>query len=176
MAAKKKSPRRKLFPLGTILNRSFKNLGIDFKIAQQKVIDNWSKIVGEQIDSISKPDHFKFRTLFVNVADPIWLHQLVFLEDKVKDNINQKSGKKLVQKIYFKVGDLRVKEVKKSVKNEDLNFDFRNHTDLTDEKEVDGVIDTLNDPELKTILKRIMLKGKGAGKFRRLQKVHTCTN
>ena len=89
VAAARKYPMKKLSPLGRILTRSFKNLGIDLKIAQQKVMDQWLEIVGEPIDFISRPRNFKFRTLFVNVSDSMWLHQLFFIDDQIKEKLNK---------------------------------------------------------------------------------------
>lgn len=166
VAAARKYPMKKLSPLGRILTRSFKNLGIDLKIAQQKVMDQWLEIVGEPIDFISRPRNFKFRTLFVNVSDSMWLHQLVFMEDQIKEKINKTMGRKLVQKIYFKVGELSVDKAEKPVKKEDSRIDIFDFINKNDEKEADEVLSDLKDADLKIILKRIMIKGKGAEMFR----------
>ena len=160
----------KLSPLGRILNRSFKSLGIDFKIAQQKVIDQWLEIVGEPIDSVSKPRYFKFRTLFVNVSDSMWLHQLVFMEDQIKEKINKSMGRKLVQKIYFKIGELSASKAKKPLEKEDSSIDLYGFTNKNDEKDADAALNALKDADLKIALKRIMIKGKGAEMLRRVRK------
>jgi hypothetical protein len=170
MAAIKKSATIKFAPLGKVLFKSFKSLGIDLKIAQQKVMDKWLEIVGEPIDAVSKPHYFKFRTLFVNVSNPIWLHQLVFMEDQIKEKINKSMGRKLVQKIYFKAGEVPVNKAIKPVKKEDSHINFFDFINKNDEKEADRALDTLKDADLKQLLKRIMMKGKGAEMFRHLPK------
>ncbi len=170
MAALKKTPRKKLSPLGKVLSRSFKSLGIESNFAKQKLLNSWEEVVGKQISSISQPEYFKFRTLFVNVCDSNWIHQLVFLEDNIKEKINQFIGKKLVQKIYFKVGEFPERETKKTISNKGGFINFIDLINANDKMEVEHVIDTLKDPELKNILMRIMMKGRGAYKFRHGQK------
>jgi len=170
MATARKYSINKLSPLGRILNRSFKSLGIDFKIAQQKVIDQWLEIVGEPIDSVSKPRYFKFRTLFVNVSDSMWLHQLAFMEDQIKGKINKSMGRKLVQKIYFKIGELSASKAKKPLEKEDSRIDLYGFTNKNDEKDADAALNALKDTDLKIALKRIMIKGKGAEMLRRVRK------
>ncbi len=170
MAAARKYSMKKLSPLSRILTRSFKNLGIDFKITQQKVMDQWLEIVGEPIDSISKPRYFKFRTLFVNVSDSMWLHQLVFMEDQIKEKINKFMGRKLVQKIYFKIGELPASNAKKPLEKEDSRIDLAGFINKNDEKDADEALNAFKDADLKIVLKRIMIKGKGAEMFRRARK------
>ena len=170
MATARKYSINKLSPLGRILNRSFKSLGIDFKIAQQKVIDQWLEIVGESIDSVTKPRYFKFRTLFVNVSDSMWLHQLVFMEDQIKEKINKSMGRKLVQKIYFKIGELSASKAKKPLEKEDSSIDLYGFTNKNDEKDADAALNALKDADLKIALKRIMIKGKGVEMLRCVRK------
>lgn len=144
--------------------------------AKQKILDSWNEVVGKQISSISQPDHFKFQTLFVNVSDSNWLHELVFFEEKIIEKINKYAGKKLVQKIYFRVSDFADKVTKKTISNEGVVVEFLDLTNSNDEKEVDLTIRSLEDPELKSILKRIMMKGRGVDKARHQQrKEDSCT-
>ena len=170
MATARKYSINKLSPLGRILNRSFKSMGIDFKIAQQKVIDQWLEIVGEPIDSVSKPRYFKFRTLFVNVSDSMWLHQLAFMEDQIKGKINKSMGRKLVQKIYFKIGECSSSMAKKPFEKEDSRIDLSGFTNKNDEKDADAALNALKDADLKIALKRIMIKGKGVEMLRCVRK------
>lgn len=145
-------------------------MGLDLNFAKQKILDNWNEVVGKQISSISQPDHFKFQTLFVNVSDSNWLHELVFFEEKIIEKINKYTGKKLVQKIYFRVSDFAYKVTKKTISNEDVAVGFLDLTNSNDEKEVDLTMKSLGDPELKKVLKRIMMKGRGVDKFRHQQR------
>ena len=170
MATARKYSRKKLSHLGKILNRSFKKLGIDLKITQQNVLDKWLEIVGEPIDSISKPQYFKFRTLFVNVSDPMWLQQLVFMEDEIIKKINKSMGRKFIQKIYFKVGELSLNKTKKPNEKEDPRIDILDFINKSDEKDADAALGTLKNADLKKTLKRIMIKTKGAETFRHAQK------
>lgn len=167
MKRRKKYPRQKLAPLGRIISRSVKKLGLEVQFYQQKIIDHWEEIAGGHINAISKPQRFKFQTLFINVADSMWMHQLVFMEEQIKEKINKFARRKLVQKIYFKVGELSENIAEKDVYDPSLKINFLDLTDNSDEMDADRALQNIENPDLKIILKRIMMKGAGADKFRR---------
>ncbi len=65
--------RKNFKTLKLVLQDSFKNLGIESKLREQKLLSVWNEVVGDKIASIAQPDYIRFKVLFVNVADPIWI-------------------------------------------------------------------------------------------------------
>lgn len=96
--------------LGSILDCSLKNMGLDTKLKDYQVITHWDDIVGKQISYVTKPLYFKFKTLFVSVANHIWMQQLTFLEDKIIQKVNDYVKHEVVKKIYYRLDQVDNKD------------------------------------------------------------------
>ena len=64
----------------------------------------WDEAVGPAISKNTHPLWIKDRNLRVSVSDPIWLQELRFVEETMRDKINEKLGRKAVEKIEFRLG------------------------------------------------------------------------
>jgi len=64
----------------------------------------WDEVVGPAISKNARPLWIKDRMLKVTVSDPIWLQELKFVENDIKEKLNKKLGRKAVEKIEFRVG------------------------------------------------------------------------
>ena len=95
---------------GEILNDTIRKLGLDTKIKSHQIWYIWDKVVGHHIANVAQPEDIKGKTLFVNVRDNIWLRQLKFLESMITDKLNNTIGETVINKIYFKLGDVKSSE------------------------------------------------------------------
>ena len=64
----------------------------------------WDEVVGPAISKNARPLWIKNGKLKVTVSDPIWLQELKFVEKDIRKKINEKLGRKAVDKIDFRVG------------------------------------------------------------------------
>ena len=92
---------------GEILNDTIRKLGLDSKIKSHQIWYIWDKVVGHHIANVAQPEDVKGKTLFVNVRDNIWLRQLKFLESMITDKLNNTIGETVINKIYFKLGEIK---------------------------------------------------------------------
>jgi len=92
---------------GEILNDTIRKLGLDSKIKSHHIWYIWDKVVGHHIANVAQPEDIKGKTLFVNVRDNIWLRQLKFLESMITDKLNNTIGETVINKIYFKLGEIK---------------------------------------------------------------------
>ncbi|OGW10537.1 MAG: hypothetical protein A2W77_06925 [Nitrospinae bacterium RIFCSPLOWO2_12_39_16] len=92
---------------GEILNDTIRKLGLDSKIKSHHIWYIWDKVVGHHIANVAQPEDVKGKTLFVNVRDNIWLRQLKFLESMITDKLNNTIGETVINKIYFKLGEIK---------------------------------------------------------------------
>ena len=92
---------------GEILNDTIRKLGLDTKIKSHQIWYIWDKAVGQHIANVAQPEDVKGKTLFVNVRDNIWLRQLKFLESMITDKLNNTIGETVINKIYFKLGEIK---------------------------------------------------------------------
>jgi len=64
----------------------------------------WDDVVGPAIARNAQPFRIKNRQLRVRVADPIWYQELKFMEESIREKLNQTLGRNAVDKIEFSVG------------------------------------------------------------------------
>ena len=75
------------------------------------VLHSWEKIVGPAIAKHSQPYAFKGPTLYVMVAEPMWLSELKLNEKTLIDKI-KRSFQIDLQTIHFKFGNIEKRESK----------------------------------------------------------------
>ena len=63
----------------------------------------WDEAVGKAIAANAQPLWIKDGRLRVKVSDPIWLQELGFVEQTIRENLNKKLGRKAVTKIEFRL-------------------------------------------------------------------------
>ncbi|MEK6546186.1 MAG: DUF721 domain-containing protein, partial [Nitrospinota bacterium] len=70
---------------GDVLKGTINRLGLAPKIKAHQIWHIWDKALGPHISSVAQPERIKFKTLFVNVKDSVWLGHLKFLESMIID-------------------------------------------------------------------------------------------
>ena len=66
----------------------------------------WHGSMEEGILENTKPSALRGRILYVNVSSSVWLHELHFEKNRLIEQINQALGRRLVEDIRFKVGQV----------------------------------------------------------------------
>jgi len=111
----------------------------------------WEGAVGARIARHSQPKRFRDHTLWVIVDNSIWMQQLKFLEEKIKERLNQRLGSAMVKKIRFQIGEINVspaKDSEKSISPEWLEIEIDDNA----RKEIAKEVAVLKDGELKARL------------------------
>ena len=99
-------PKRKGRPqlVGRILADYLKESAVGPRVAQARIIPEWSNLVGSQIAAVTEPLRIASDgTLFVAVATNAWMNELSLLEPQVLAAINRDSTRPPVRKIRWQV-------------------------------------------------------------------------
>lgn len=64
----------------------------------------WDEVVGPSVAIHARPSRILKGRLRVEVSEPIWLQELEYVKDTIKENLNQRLGRKAVEKIEFRLG------------------------------------------------------------------------
>ena len=141
---------------GEILNDTIRKLGLDSKIKSHQIWYIWDKVVGQHIANVAQPEDIKGKTLFVNVRDNIWLRQLKFLESMMVNKLNITIGETVINKIYFKLGEIKqlgsdgVKELRDKNSSTPQLLNSSTATDID--------LPSIKDADLKKTIQRIISK------------------
>ena len=66
----------------------------------------WDDTVGELTGREAKPGAFRDGTLIVHVSNSVWLHHLRFLQEKMKEDLNNALEETIIKELRFKIAAL----------------------------------------------------------------------
>ena len=93
--------RRSPETLGLILAKSMKKLGFEKRLKGETAILNWEKVVGPRIASKARAFKFVESKLLVEVENPSWRNELLFMKEKIIGELNKSINSRLIKDIVF---------------------------------------------------------------------------
>ncbi len=93
-----------LTPLKDVLGSLFREGGLPFDLDDVRIWQVWEDAVGAVVARHARPSWIKDRRLRVTVSDPVWLQELRFQEQEIRERLNERLGKEIVKKIEFRMG------------------------------------------------------------------------
>ena len=93
-------------PLKDILQGLLSGSNLKFNPADAEIWEVWDDVVGPAIAEHAQPSNIKNKVLWVHVAEPIWLQELEFVADTIKEKLNDRLGRTAVEKVNFRLGSL----------------------------------------------------------------------
>ena len=153
-------------PIRSILEKTIQSLEIDVPLKTYSILRAWDEIVGESVAAHSQPRAIRNRILFIDVSHPTWMQQLQFLKPTLLEKINTFLGESLIQDIRFKLGKIlsNVPTPPKTVSMEDQKLDKATLN------RIEGVLNEMDDEELRDSLREVLIKGAKLERYRSKQK------
>jgi hypothetical protein len=151
----------KVTSLGKAVNEALRGLGLYKKYQQHRVWEVWDRVVGPRISSVAQPDALDFDTLFVAVSDSMWLQQLNSLQNQFLDNLNGALGRKVISRIYFRLGETRRIE---STRSEASSRPHLLQVDPADREAIEDSLRDMSDEESRALLRNILMKSAALAK------------
>ncbi len=99
-----KKDKHSLTSLKDIIGNLLGNGSLPFNPKDADIWNYWDEVVGAAISKNIRPFRIKNGVLRVTVSDPIWLQELQFIEESIREKLNGKLGRKAVKRIEFRVG------------------------------------------------------------------------
>jgi hypothetical protein len=142
--------------LGNVLQGILKKHNIFFDSEEQRLLEVWQKAVGPNISAQTRPDRLRRNTLFVKVSSSAWMHQLHILKQEIIEKINELLGKELIKNVHFFIGEIpsAMPASSNGSSFSPGSYPLRDK----DKKLIEKSISSVEDPELKEILRRVMTK------------------
>jgi predicted nucleic acid-binding Zn ribbon protein len=91
-------------PLKDVISNLLSDGTLPFNPDDARIWRVWDEVVGPAISRNARPLWIKNGKLKVRVSDPIWLQELKFVEENIKEKLNTKLGRKAVDRIEFRMG------------------------------------------------------------------------
>jgi len=96
---------RDLTPLSEVLRSIFDDPALPFNPDDHRIWEVWDRTVGPAIARNARPSWIKDGRLRVRVSGPIWLQELEFAAETIRDKLNEALGRRAVTRIDFRLGD-----------------------------------------------------------------------
>jgi predicted nucleic acid-binding Zn ribbon protein len=134
------------------LERSLRDLGLQKRLKTEQLTVLWPKIVGPIVAKVAYPAQFRSGTLFIDVADSVWMQELKFQEAELIERLNAALGEPSVRRLFFQLArtpppELAPQSETKTAPPAAAPLDPQQELAL--EREVAGV----RDPQLREVLK-----------------------
>ncbi|RME00601.1 MAG: DUF721 domain-containing protein [Deltaproteobacteria bacterium] len=165
MADSSKKKIRTPEPLSGILKDALKTLGLHDRIEELSVLSLWERIVGPKIAQRAIPTSVFDHVLYVHVSDNVWMHQLYLHKQTILRKIEQTLGKGVIRDISFRIGTVEEPRLRERKRPHPPELD---RIDLDPEtlEEIERILAELEDVELRSVLRRIMIKDAKLKRYR----------
>lgn len=152
---RRRAKQLKLEPLETILQKILRKQNIPHTVRDRRLIDLWTRAVGERIAARTFADTLKRGTLRVRVTSPVWLHQLQFMKEEILQKLQELAGSDAITTVSFAIGEIPPAPAERPAPAPASDPPpLRGR----DRRMVDESIATLKDPELRAIFERVMVR------------------
>lgn len=95
-----------LVSFGAILSGVAKQFGLESRLIELRIQQQWPALVGEPIGSHTWPVQIRFHKLYLLVENSVWLQQLTFLKPALLAKLNAEAGSELLTDIVLRVGEI----------------------------------------------------------------------
>lgn len=96
--------------VGDLLPGVLKKLGLEGKLEQGRLGEEWSRIVGETIARRSRPAAVRGTTLFIEVENNVWMNEIQFHRNEIIRKIREEFPALEIDDIRLKLESERERE------------------------------------------------------------------
>jgi hypothetical protein len=152
--------------VGSILEKTLKNMSLDRKLKEHEVWNVWNTIVGEHVSRHAQPEFMNNKILFVKVSSSPWMQQLCYMAKGIVQALNKRLGAPIVEEIRFKLGQIDAQW--KPTPPPPRSSHPIPSPGKGVSKEIRKTLSPIKDTQMREILGRVMLKdlGRRGGKAR----------
>lgn len=152
-----KPPFRKRRPatVAAILKSVLSGKNMEKRIEDCKIFEVWDDVVGDKIAPRTEPVSLRKGMLKVIVSDHAWLQQLQFLKEEIKERLNAKLGRDVVESFYFQIGSVH----EKKEEGPDIAGELKKVKLSKEERaEIEDVFKDVENQEIKESMKKVLVK------------------
>ena len=91
-------------PIKEVIDTIFTTSALPINFDDMRIWELWDGVVGKKIAKHARPFSIKKGILLVKVTDSIWLQELEYKTEDIKERLNGMIQRKVVKKIRLRVG------------------------------------------------------------------------
>ena len=148
-----KRGKKSFIPLKEVIDDLFTSSVLPINLDDVRIWEVWDGVVGKRVAKHARPSQINKGVLIVKVTDSVWLHELEFMAETIREGLNSTLRRTAVKKIRFKVGvPQETKQLRK-----DKTEQGPDRT-LAPEKQIEmnKILSRVKDKELRSSLRQFM--------------------
>jgi hypothetical protein len=139
--------------LKDVIEDLFTSTALSINLDDVKIWEVWDSVVGKRVAKHARPSQINKGVLIVKVTDSVWLHELEFMAETIREGLNSSLGRTAVKKIRFKVGvPQETKQVRKGKTKQGVDRGLAPEK----QKEMNQILSRVKDKELRSSLRQFM--------------------
>jgi hypothetical protein len=156
-------------PLGEVLENFFNRSGMRRRLAEQKVLDSWKRIVGRGIAEQTQPLRIQNGVLQVRVSHSVWMQQLQFMKGMILQKVREETGLADLEDLRLFLGELAGEggAEDEAGGREEGETGIDGVLTENEKDRIRGEVAGLADPEMRRIFETVFSRSLAAGKAAR---------
>ncbi|MFA5074124.1 MAG: DUF721 domain-containing protein [Nitrospirota bacterium] len=143
---------KKIDKLSVTLRVWLKARGLESRLNEYRIFDQWQKTVGEGIARHAQPLSLRGRKLTLIVDSPAWMQQLSLLKPEIIRKVNESLGRETVQQILVKPGEIMPMPVATEAP------EMGGELSREEQAAVETCLQRIDDTDVREILRRVIEK------------------
>jgi len=136
-----------------VIDDLFTTSALPINLGDARIWKIWDRVVGKEIAEHARPSTINRGILLVKVTDSVWVQELEFMAETIKDKLNSRLRTDTVRKIRFKVGTPQEsRQIRKSESKQEIG----QRATTEEQKEMSEILARVKDKELRSSLGRFM--------------------
>jgi len=88
-----------------VIDNIFTTSPLEMNLDDVRIWKLWDGVVGKRIAQHARPSSIRKGVLMVKVTDSVWLQDLEFMAEMIREKLNSRLQREAIRKIRFKVGE-----------------------------------------------------------------------
>ena len=93
--------RRKVQPLGDVLNQFLRQGGLEAPLLQKRLVDAWDTVAGAAVARYTQGKFIRNQTLFVKIQNPALRADLCMMQSELVKKLNAAVGSMVMTEVRF---------------------------------------------------------------------------
>ena len=94
--------RKETVKIREIVNAILKEQGLEGKMAENRLMNSWSELLGKTIANSTQDMYIKDNILFVHLRSSVIRHELSIIKKDLIEKLNEKAGIDIIQNIVLR--------------------------------------------------------------------------
>ena len=155
--SRRQNPRTGFTPIKEVIDDILGTSALPIDFDGLRIWKIWDGVVDKTIAKHARPSRIKKGVLMVKVTDSVWVQELEFKAETIKESLNRKLQREAIKKIRFRVG---TPQDSKQINNKKSQQEHIQDVTPERQRKMEEIIAQIKDKEIRESLRQMILAAK----------------